>query len=227
MRAMSSFGRIRRKIRRFGGNSKAATPCARITPVVALEGGLYFPSGRCGATSNVLGATPVQPRRVRESRLLWCRIRAAPLSGGSVTNPVCWRQLRYDPLRVRESRLSWRLDGHGSLSGVRCESGNPGVRSSVATYARINDCACRGLDVCCNFFGGCRMTPKHWTHLRAATPRAKSAIATSVCGLHLSREVRCGNCVERRSNGPCLSREVRHQDRADSRLRQLPPSGGR
>jgi hypothetical protein len=137
MRAMSSFGRIRHKIRRFGGNSKAATPCARITPVVALEGVLYFPSGRCGAASNVLGATPVQPRRVRESRPLWCRIRAAPLSGGSVTNPVCWRQLRYDPLRVRESRLSWRLDGHRPLSGVRCESGNPGVRSSVATYARI------------------------------------------------------------------------------------------
>lgn len=136
MRTVSSFGRARHKIRRFGGNSKAATPCARITPVVALEGVLYFPSGRCGATSNVLEATSVKPRRVRESRPLWCRIRAAPLSGGSVTNPVCWRQLRYNP-HVRESRLSWRLDGHGPLSGVRCESGNPGVRSSVATYARI------------------------------------------------------------------------------------------
>jgi hypothetical protein len=227
MRAMSSFGRIRHKIRRFGGNSKAATPCARITPVVALEGVLYFPSGRCGAASNVLGATPVQPRRVRESRPLWCRIRAAPLSGGSVTNPVCWRQLRYDPLVCgnHACRGAW-MDTALSREG----GANPETLEFAPVLPRMresNDCACRGLDVCCNFFGGCRMTPKHRTHLRAATPRAKSAIATSVCGLHLSREVRCGNCVERRSNGPRLSREVRHQDRADSRLRQLSPSGGR
>lgn len=165
MRAVSSFGRVRRKIRGFGGNFKAATPCARITPVVALEGVLYLPSGRCGATSNVLEATPVKPCRVRESRLSWCRIRAAPPSGGSVANPVCWRQLQYDPRRVRESRLSWRLDGRCPLSGVRCESGNPGACSRVVMYARINDCACRGLDVCCNLFGGCSMTPKHGTHL--------------------------------------------------------------
>jgi len=137
MRAMSSFGRIRHKIRRFGGNSRAATPCARITPVVALEGVLYFPSGRCGAASNVLEATPVQPRRVRESRPLWCRIRAAPLSGGSVTNPVCWRQLRYDPLVCgnHACRGAWMDAALSRECGASPE--NPGVRSSVATYARI------------------------------------------------------------------------------------------
>jgi len=199
MRAVSSFGRVRHKIRRFGGNPKAATPCARITPVVALEGVLYFPSGRCGATSKVLEATPVQPRRVRESRLLWCRIRAAPLSGGSVTNPVCWRQLRYDPPHVRETRLSWRPDGHGPLSGVRCESGNPGVRSRVATYARIKRLRLSWPGCVLQLLRRLQDDAKALGLIsKAATPRAKSAIATSVCGLHLSREVRCGNCVERR-----------------------------
>jgi len=166
MRAVSSFGRVRHKIRRFGGNPKAATPCARITPVVALEGVLYFPSGRCGATSKVLEATPVQPRRVRESRLLWCRIRAAPLSGGSVTNPVCWRQLRYDPLMCgnHACRGAWMDTALSRECGANLETLE--FAPALPRMRESNDCACRGLDVCCNFFGGCRMTPKHWTHLQ-------------------------------------------------------------
>lgn len=129
-----------------------------------------FGTVRCN--SKVLEATPVPPRRVRESRLLWCRMRAAPLSGGSVANPVCWRQLQYDPL----------MCGHHACRGAWMDtalSRECGANLETLEFAPVlprmresNDCACRGLDVCCNFFGGCRMTPKHWTHLRAATPRA-------------------------------------------------------
>jgi len=56
---------------------------------------------------------------------------------------------------------------------------SPGVRSRAATLRESEDCACRGLDACCNPFGGGRTAPKPGLISGAATPRAKSAVATS------------------------------------------------
>jgi hypothetical protein len=107
-----------------------------------------------------------------------------------VTDPTYWGQLRYNPLRVRESRLSWRLDTHRSSFGSDGRIRSPGVRSRAATLRESEDCACRGLDACCNPFGGGRTAPKSGLISGAATPRAKSAVATSDNGPRLLRETR-------------------------------------
>lgn len=92
--------------------------------------------------------------------------------------------------------------------------------------ARINDCACRDLDACCCLFGGGRTAPKHWTHVLCGhAPCEISHRNVSMRTTPLS-----GGAVWelRRApfRGPCLSREVRHLERADSRLRPTSLSGG-
>jgi hypothetical protein len=64
---------------------------------------------------------------------------------------------------------------------------SPGACSRVATLRESEDCACRGLDACCNPFGGGRTAPKPGLISGAATPRAKSAVATSEDGSRPSR----------------------------------------
>jgi len=104
-----------------------------------------------------------------------------------VTDPTCRGQPWYNPLRVRESRLSWRLDASGPPSGGTVWIRSPGACSRAATLRESEDCACRGLDACCNPFGGGRMAPKPGLISGAATPRAKSAVATSEDGSRPSR----------------------------------------
>lgn len=136
----------------------------------------------------------LQPRRVRESRLLWlgCGLRLSGLRCGS----GCRRQLRCRPLRVRESRLSWRLDGRCPLSGERCESGSSGACSGVVTNCENQTIA----PVVAWLRAAVSSEDAGWRRSTglifcAATPRAKSAIATSVCAPRLSREERYGNRV--------------------------------
>lgn len=115
---------------------------------------------------DVLGATPVQPRRVRESRLSWAcgcvlrlsrevawRIRRAGGNSGT-THAVCGSHA---------CRGAWIRTC--PLSGVRVESGVLEL-APEQPRARIKDCARRGLDACCDPFGGCRTAPKLWTHLQ-------------------------------------------------------------
>jgi hypothetical protein len=97
MRAALSLGTVRDNFNVLGGNSRAATLRARITPVVGV------------------------------------RMRAAPLSGGSVAFLTCWGQPWYNPRRVRESRLSWPLDTHRSSLGSDGQIRSPGACSRAAT----------------------------------------------------------------------------------------------
>jgi len=87
MRTGPSFGAVRDKIRCTGGNSSAATPSARVTPVVGV------------------------------------RMRAAPLSGGSVTDPTYWGQLRYNPLRCGSHACRGAWICTAALSGATVGSG--------------------------------------------------------------------------------------------------------
>jgi len=120
--------------------------------------------GRVWRKFDVLEATPVQPRRVRESRLSWAcgcvlrlsrevawRIRRAGGNSGT-THAVCGSHA---------CRGAWNRTC--PLSGVQVESGVLEL-APEQPRARIKDCACRGLDACCDPFGGSRTAPKRWTH---------------------------------------------------------------
>lgn len=159
------------------------------------EGSVHFRKG--------LEATPELPRRVRESRLSWCRIRAAPLSGGSVTNPGAGGNFSTSPTSCAGVTPvvapGWTLPSLGRA--VRIRKLWSLLRSSHE-LRESNDCACRGLVACCNLFGGCRMAPKHWTHLLCCHAPCESAIATSVCAPRLSREEAVREPRERRYVDP-------------------------
>jgi hypothetical protein len=134
-------------------------------------------------------------------------MRAAPLSGGSVTDPTYWGQPWYNPRRVRESRLSWHLDAYRSSLGGEGRIRSPGACSRVATLRESEDCACRGLVACCDPFGGCRMAPKPRTHLRCCHAPCEISRRTSGYGSRLSRETGlrpdASACLGRTSFGRC------------------------
>jgi len=134
-------------------------------------------------------------------------MRAAPLSGGSVADPTCWGQPWYNPRRVRESRLPWRLDAHlSSLESIgRIRS--PGACSRAVTLRESEDCACRGLDACCDPLGGCRTAPKPRTHLRCCHAPCEISRRTSGYAPCFPRETRwrpdASACLGRASFGRC------------------------
>lgn len=93
-----------------GGNSSAVTPCAesRLSWRLSLCCGLSREAAvRFYATEETL----LQPRRVRESRLLWfgCVLH---LSRGAAGRTRAAEETPTQPHLVRESRLSWRLGAH-------------------------------------------------------------------------------------------------------------------
>jgi len=73
--------------------------------------------------------------------------------------------------------------------------------------ARVKDCACRGLDVCCDPLGGCRTAPKPRTHLRCCHAPCEISRRTSGYGSCLSRETGlrpdASACLGRTSFGRC------------------------
>lgn len=167
----------------------------RITPAVAFEDVLYLPSGGCSAPWKRTGgnsgtATPsarVTPVVVSDP---------CCASLGRVANPGAGGNFSAAPLHVRESRLSWRLDGRCPLSGVQCESGSSGACSRVVTNCENQTIA----PVVAWLRAAISSEDAGWRRSTgliscAATPRAKSAIATSVCAPRLSREERYGNRV--------------------------------
>jgi len=138
---------------------------------------------------NVLGVTPVQPRRVRESRLSWAcgcvlrpsrgvawRIRRAGGNPGT-THVVCGNHA---------CRGAWMRTA--ALSGATERVQRPGACSRAATLRESEDCACRGLDACCDPLGGCRAAPKQRTHLRCCHAPCEISRRTSGHGSCLSRE---------------------------------------
>jgi len=134
------------QIRPSEGNFRGTTESARITPVVAPNA--CWAVSRDGAEQVQCsgGHSSTATLRARVTPVVGVRMRAAPLSGGSVACLTCWGQLRYNPRLVRESRLSWPLDAR------RCSLGSDGrVRKPWSLLqsghaARVEDCACRGLE---------------------------------------------------------------------------------
>jgi hypothetical protein len=135
-----------------------------------------------------LRATSEAPRRVHESRRSWRRMRAGPSFGTVRDKFNMLGATPVQPHRVRESRLSWPLDRGAALSGAAMRIRSPGACSRAATLRESEDCACRGLDACCDLFGGCRTAPKQRTHLRCCHAPCEISRRTSGYGSCLSRE---------------------------------------
>jgi hypothetical protein len=141
-----SLGKVRRKFDPSEGNFRGTTESARITPVVAPNACWAVSRDGAGHVQCSGGNSSTATLRARVTPVVGVRMRAAPLSGGSVAYLTYWGQLRYNPRPVRESRLSWPLDAH------RCSLGSDGrVRKPWSLLqsghaARVEDCACRGLE---------------------------------------------------------------------------------
>lgn len=202
-----SLGKVRRKFDPSEGNFRGTTESARITPVVAPNACWAVSRDGAGHVQCSGGNSSTATLRARVTPVVGVRMRAAPLSGGSVAYLTCWGQPRYNPRLVRESRLSWPLDTH------RCSLGSDGrVRKPWSLLqsghaARVEDCACRGLDACCDPLGGCITAPKQRTHLRCCHAPCEISRRTSGHGSCLSRETGlrpdASACLGRASLGRC------------------------
>jgi hypothetical protein len=176
------------QIRPSEGNFRGTTESARITPVVAPNACRAVFRDGAGQVQYAGGDSSAATPSARVTPVVGVRMRAAPLSGGSVAYLTCWGQPWHNPRRVRESRLSWPLDRGAALSGAAMRIRSPGACSRAATLRESEDCACRGLDACCDLFGGCRTAPKQRTHLRCCHAPCEISRRTSGYGSCLSRE---------------------------------------
>jgi hypothetical protein len=121
------------QIRPSEGNFRGTTESARITPVVAPNACCAVSRDGAGLVQCTGGNFSPATLRARITPVVGLRMRAAPLSGGSVACLTCWGQPWYNPRRVRESRLSWPLDAHRSSLGSDGRVRSPGACSRVAT----------------------------------------------------------------------------------------------
>jgi len=128
-----SLGKVRRKFDPSEGNFRGTTESARITPVVAPNVCCAVSRDGAGQVQCTGGNFSAATLRARVTPVVGVRMRAAPLSGGSVACLTCWGQPWYNPRRVRESRLSWPLDAHRSSLGSDGRVRSPGACSRVAT----------------------------------------------------------------------------------------------
>jgi len=92
------------------GNFRGTTKCARITPVVAPNAYCAVSRDGAGQVQCIGGNSSAATLSAGVTPVVGVRMRAAPLSGGSVACSTCWGQPWHNPRRVRESRLSWPLD---------------------------------------------------------------------------------------------------------------------
>jgi hypothetical protein len=165
MRAATSSGRVRHKVRCFGGNFRAATPCANHAGRGAwMRAASSFGRVRCTFEKDW-----------RQLRCCHAECESHACRGvGSVlrlSREVAWRIRVLGATSVQPHfvcgshacRGAWMDATLSRESGANPEALELAPESSRT--ARINDCACRGLVACCTLFGGCRMAPKHWTHL--------------------------------------------------------------
>jgi len=106
MRVGLSLGKVRRKFDPFEGNFKGTTESARITPVVAPNACCAVSRDGAGQLqgTGVYSSTATPSARV--TPVVGVRMRAAPLSGGSVAYLTYRGQPWYNPRPVRESRLA-------------------------------------------------------------------------------------------------------------------------